>query len=38
MKSKAQMLKKLLEMKPEGGYYTAHKRVVLKELVEFIRG
>ena len=37
MKTKYQILKKLLEVKTDGGYYNAHKRVILKELVEFIR-
>lgn len=30
MKAKTAILKRLMEVKAEGGYYGAHKRVVLK--------
>ena len=37
MKAKTTILKRLMETKTDGGYYAAHKRVVLKELVELMR-
>jgi len=37
MKAKTALLNRLMDTKAEGGYYGAHKRVVLKELVEMMR-